>query len=176
VHILILGLDHAGKTTLLEQSKGIFRKMQGIPPEKITPTVGLNVGKMDIEGCYVILWDLGGQVRMRSIWDKYYADAHGVVFVLDAADVGRFEEAKLAFASILEHEDLGDVPVLLFANKQDLPGALSEEDVSETFEVEKLQRQRVVQVQPCSALTCDGIESGVRWVVQEAKGMARKLD
>lgn len=80
------------------------------------------VGKLDIEGCFVLLWDLGGQVRddvmnggrriksqglwcifaseqvrMRSIWDKYYADAHGVIFVVDAADVARFEEAKLAF-------------------------------------------------------------------------------
>lgn len=45
------------------------------------------------------LWSIfvSEQVRMRSIWDKYYADAHGVIFVVDAADVARFEEAKLAF-------------------------------------------------------------------------------
>lgn len=60
---------------------------------------------MDIEGCFVIMWDLGGQVRMRSIWDKYYSDAHGVVFVLDAADVGRFEEAKLAFGAWVGRTD-----------------------------------------------------------------------
>nr|QXF29029.1 Arfrp1 [Vischeria sp. CAUP Q 202] len=175
VHVLILGLDHAGKTTLLEQSKGIFRKISGIPPEKITPTVGLNVGKMDIESCFVILWDLGGQVRMRSIWDKYYSDAHGVIFVLDAADVARFEEAKLAFASIVEHDALHGVPVLLFANKQDLPGALSSDDIAASLEVGKVQNHRT-RVQPCSALTCDGIENGVRWLVLEAKRLAKRLD
>lgn len=76
-------------------------------------------------------------------------------------------------ASILEHDDLRGVPVLLFANKQDLPGALSDEDVAEMFEVGRSSR---IRVQPCSALTCEGIESGIRWVVTEAKNLARKLD
>ncbi|CAM9316709.1 unnamed protein product, partial [Ectocarpus sp. 8 AP-2014] len=65
VNVLILGLDYAGKTTLLEQMKGIFKKVQGIPPSKIPPTVGLNVGKMDVGGCKLTFWDLGGQVRLR---------------------------------------------------------------------------------------------------------------
>ena len=64
--------------------------------------------------------------------------------------------------------------MLLFANKQDLPGAVSDEDVAETFEVGR-QATRI-RVQPCSALTCEGIESGIRWIVQEAKGLARKID
>lgn len=63
--------------------------------------------------------------------------------------------------------------MLLFANKQDLPGALSEEDVAEMFEVGHSPR---IRVQPCSALTCEGIESGIQWVVSEAKNLARKLD
>mmetsp|Transcript_6587 Transcript_6587/g.16706 ORF Transcript_6587/g.16706 Transcript_6587/m.16706 type:complete len:192 (-) Transcript_6587:203-778(-) len=121
VQVLILGLDHAGKTTLLEQMKGLFNKQQGIPPERIPPTIGLNIGKMDVGTCRVIFWDLGGQVRMRSIWEKYYAEAHGMVFVIDSADVGRMEEAKLAFDAVREHEELRGIPVLLLANKQDLP-------------------------------------------------------
>ena len=63
VNVLIIGLDYAGKTTLLEQMKGHFGKTPGIPVEKIPPTVGLNVGKMFVDGCRVIFWDLGGQVR-----------------------------------------------------------------------------------------------------------------
>ena len=58
---------------------------------------------------------------MRSIWEKYYAEAHGMVFVIDSADVGRMEEAKLAFDAVREHEELRGIPVLLLANKLDLP-------------------------------------------------------
>mmetsp|Transcript_82891 Transcript_82891/g.161462 ORF Transcript_82891/g.161462 Transcript_82891/m.161462 type:complete len:128 (-) Transcript_82891:67-450(-) len=54
--ILILGLDNAGKTTLLEQMKGIFKKMPGIPPERIPPTIGLNIGKMDVLRCQCLFW------------------------------------------------------------------------------------------------------------------------
>ena len=96
VQILILGLDGAGKTTLLEQMKGIYKKTPGIPPDRIPPTIGLNLGKMDVNNCRVIFWDLGGQVRMRSIWEKYFAEAHGMIYVIDAADEERMEEARLA--------------------------------------------------------------------------------
>lgn len=120
VQILILGLDHAGKTTLLEQMKGIFQRTSGIPLDKIPPTVGLNIGRMDINNCRVIFWDLGGQARLRSIWDNYYAEAHGLMFVVDAADPGRFQEAKMALDSLLCHPELAGIPVLLCANKQDL--------------------------------------------------------
>ena len=57
--------------TLLEQMKGVFEKTQGMPLDKIPPTVGLNVGRMGIANCKVIFWDLGGQIGFRSIWDKY---------------------------------------------------------------------------------------------------------
>mmetsp|Transcript_30243 Transcript_30243/g.70108 ORF Transcript_30243/g.70108 Transcript_30243/m.70108 type:complete len:190 (-) Transcript_30243:52-621(-) len=168
VQVLILGLDHAGKTTLLEQMKGLFNKQQGIPPERIPPTIGLNIGKMDVGTCRVIFWDLGGQVRMRSIWEKYYAEAHGMVFVIDSADVGRMEEAKLAFDAVREHEELRGIPVLLLANKQDLPGAMAIEDIAMHFEIHNLP-PRLVRLQPASCLTCEGIEDGVRWVVEESR-------
>lgn len=169
LHILILGLDHAGKTTFLEQMKGIFKKMPGIPPERIPPTIGLNIGKMDVDKCRVIFWDLGGQVRMRSIWEKYYAEAHGMIFVIDSADVGRFEEARLAFDAVRQHEELSGIPVMLLANKQDLPGALAAEDIAMHFEVPNLPRRTMFRLQPASCLTCEGIEDGVRWIVEEAR-------
>lgn len=62
--------------------KGIFQHSSGIPLDKIPPTVGLNIGRMDINNCRVIFWDLGGQARLRSIWDNYYAEAHGLMFVI----------------------------------------------------------------------------------------------
>ena len=123
VHILILGVDHAGKTTLLEQMKGVFRKVEagkGIPLEKIPPTVGLNIGRMDVGSSRAIFWDLGGQSSLRSIWDKYYSEAHGLMYVVDSADAARFEEAKAALDALLCHPHLSGIPLLFFANKQDL--------------------------------------------------------
>lgn len=79
------------------------------------------VGKMDVSNCLCMFWDLGGQVRMRSIWEKYYAEAHAMIFVVDAADAGRFEEARMAFETVRSHEQLRGIPVLIIANKVDLP-------------------------------------------------------
>mmetsp|Transcript_17826 Transcript_17826/g.21649 ORF Transcript_17826/g.21649 Transcript_17826/m.21649 type:complete len:245 (+) Transcript_17826:207-941(+) len=135
VQILILGLDHAGKTTLLEQMKGFFQRIDGIPLDRIPPTVGLNIGRMDINNCRVIFWDLGGQARLRSIWDNYYAEAHGLLFVLDAADEQRFAEAKEAMNSLLCHPDLTGIPMLVCANKQDLHNAKTAEEIDKYFNI-----------------------------------------
>ncbi|CAM9376273.1 unnamed protein product, partial [Ectocarpus fasciculatus] len=172
INVLILGLDYAGKTTLLEQMKGIFKKVQGIPPSKIPPTVGLNVGKMDVGGCKLTFWDLGGQVRVRSLWEKYYADAHGLIFVMDSADVGRFEEARMAFDTVKEQGELHGVPLMMLANKQDLPEAISTADISVQFDMHKITKV-AFRLQPCSGLTCDGVTEGIHWIVDEAKKRAR---
>ena len=106
VQILIIGLDYAGKTTLLEQMKGLYSSTAGIPLDKIPPTVGLNIGRMDVGGCRVIFWDLGGQVNLRSIWDHYYTEAQGLLFLVDAADPSRFAEARAALDTIARHPAL----------------------------------------------------------------------
>jgi len=175
INILILGLDDAGKTTVLEQLKGLFGRKPGIPPEKIPPTIGLNIGRLEINNCKVTIWDLGGQVRMRSIWEKYYKETHGMMFVVDSTDVSRFEEAKLAFEIILHHPNLAGVPIMLVANKQDLPNAVHREDISVNFE-EHLAKDRPIRLQATSALTRQGLEEGMLWICEEAKNMARKLN
>jgi ADP-ribosylation factor related protein 1 len=120
LHILILGLDAAGKTTLLEKVK----QMHGIPGlewDKILPTVGLNVGRIEAYNCMIIFWDLGGQVGLRSIWDKYYDEAHAIVYVVDSADGARLAESKQALDKVLAHADLTYAPLLVLANKQARP-------------------------------------------------------
>jgi ADP-ribosylation factor related protein 1 len=94
LHILIIGLDKSGKTTLLERLKTLYTDFPGLEPTQILPTVGLNIGRLEAVDTPLVLWDLGGQVGLRSIWDKYYAESHAVVFVLDAADGRRVDEAK----------------------------------------------------------------------------------
>ena len=96
LHILIVGLDHAGKTALLERLKTLYTDSPELEAEKILPTVGLNIGRFEAHGSPLVLWDLGGQAGLRSIWDKYYGEAHALLYVVDATDPGRLEEAKTA--------------------------------------------------------------------------------
>ncbi len=99
LNILIVGLDYAGKTTLLEKIKGKYGNLPSIPPEKIPPTIGMNLARIQYRGNAMILWDLGGQLKMRNIWEKYYDDANAIVFVVDSADRGRLDEAKSTFGT-----------------------------------------------------------------------------
>ena len=61
LHVLILGVDKAGKTTLLEKMKTLYTDFMGLEPEKILPTVGLNVGRIEAHKAKLIFWDLGGK-------------------------------------------------------------------------------------------------------------------
>ncbi|XP_036281815.1 ADP-ribosylation factor-related protein 1 isoform X1 [Pipistrellus kuhlii] len=119
--ILILGLDNAGKTTFLEQSKTRFSKnYKGMSLSKITTTVGLNIGTVDVGKARLMFWDLGGQEELQSLWDKYYAECHGVIYVIDSTDEERLSESKEAFEKMVTSEALDGVPILVLANKQDV--------------------------------------------------------
>ena len=93
-HILIIGLDKAGKTTVLERLKSLYTDATGLEPGQILPTVGLNIARFEVKNTPLVLWDLGGQLALRSIWERYYGEAHAVLFVVDAANVQRIDEAK----------------------------------------------------------------------------------
>ncbi|XP_039720780.1 ADP-ribosylation factor-related protein 1 isoform X5 [Pteropus medius] len=119
--VLILGLDNAGKTTFLEQSKTRFNKnYKAMSFSKITTTVGLNIGTVDVGKARLMFWDLGGQEELQSLWDKYYAECHGVIYVIDSTDEERLSESKRAFEKMVTSEALGGVPILVLANKQDV--------------------------------------------------------
>lgn len=117
-HVLILGLDKAGKTNVLERLKTMYTEVVGLDPGKILPTVGLNVGRIEAFGHNLVIWDLGGQTGLQSIWDKYYDESHAVVFVVDSANAQRFAESKAALDRALASIDLIGAPVILMANKQ----------------------------------------------------------
>jgi ADP-ribosylation factor related protein 1 len=93
-NVLIIGLDNAGKTTLLEKIKGLYTSRPGLPADKILPTVGLNVAKIVISSSIVHFWDLGGQKDLRRLWKQYYPQCHGIFFVMDSAEPGRLEEVQ----------------------------------------------------------------------------------
>jgi len=164
-HVLILGIDKAGKTTLLEKLKAHYSKLEGLPPDRIVPTVGLNIGRVEVLNSKLVFWDLGGQLGLRSIWEKYYEEAHAVVFVVDAACPSRFEDSKSALEKVLRHEDLRGAPLLILANKQDLAEAVSADELARYLDLKKLD-ERAYTFEGVSAYDGTGIKESVDWLVE----------
>ncbi|RDX71083.1 ADP-ribosylation factor-related protein 1, partial [Mucuna pruriens] len=165
LHVLILGIDKAGKTTLLEKMKSVYSNVEGIPPDRIIPTVGLNIGRIEVANSKLVFWDLGGQPGLRSIWEKYYEEAHAVIFVIDASSPSRFEDAKSALEKVLRHEDLRGAPLLILANKQDLSEAVSSEELARYLDLKKLD-ERVYMFEAVSAYDGMGIRESAEWLVE----------
>ena len=95
-NVLILGLDNAGKSTLLEMIKSTYSTTL-FQPENIRPTVGQNIGRITVGDSVrlnMAFWDLGGQENLRRIWEEYYRESDALIFVVDATDQGRIEECK----------------------------------------------------------------------------------
>ena len=140
--VLFLGLDAAGKTTILYKLK---------LGEVVTtiPTIGFNVETVEFKPCRfgrhgnfsVTAWDVGGKDKIRPLWRHYFQDTQGIVFVVDSNDRERMCYAKEELEHLLLEETLADVPVLLLANKQDLPNALTAEEVVEELGMHKLMRE-----------------------------------
>ncbi|CAH1419890.1 uncharacterized protein LOC111915907 [Lactuca sativa] len=163
-HVLILGIDKAGKTTLLEKLKTQYSSLEGLPPDRIVPTVGLNIGRIETSNTKLVFWDLGGQSGLRSIWEKYYEEAHAVIFVVDASCPSRFEDSKSALEKVLRHEDLQGAPLLILANKQDLADAVSAEELAQYLDLKKLD-ERAYTFEAVSGYDGTGITETVNWLV-----------
>lgn len=180
-NILVLGLDKAGKTNVVEKLKTQLTDLVGLEPSRIVPTVGLNVCRMEAFSTNLVFWDLGGAPGLRSIWDKYYKDTHAVIFVVDAANRDRLEEAQAAFDRVLASRDLGGAPVLVLANKQDLEGAADLGELAATFGLTggggagvAAERGAPCIVQPASAHTGRGLNDGMKWLVDAIKKSPRR--
>jgi ADP-ribosylation factor related protein 1 len=174
--ILFVGLDKAGKTNCVERLKTLLTDALGLEPSRIVPTVGLNVGRMEAFGSHLVLWDLGGAAGLRSIWDKYFSDSHAVVFVVDASNRSRLEEARAAFDRILGARDLGGAPVLVVANKQDAEGAAGLTEVAEALGIADGGPAGGAPciVQPASAHTGQGLSEGLKWLIEAVKKSPRR--
>merc|ERR1711918_39859 len=116
VRILMLGLDNSGKTSILKRSSD----------EDIThimPTQGFNIKSLLHEGFKLNVWDIGGQKTIRPYWKNYFENTDALIYVVDSSDRRRLEEAGEELAELLVEDKLGGVPLLVFANKQDLISA-----------------------------------------------------
>lgn len=162
IRILILGLDNAGKTTLL------YRLKIG---EVVTtiPTIGFNVESVVYKNLNFNVWDLGGQTSIRPYWRCYYANTAAVIFVIDSTDIERLNTASEELTAMLNEDELRDAGLLVFANKQDQPGAKGAGDISEALRLGEL-RDRNWTIMACSAIDGSGITEGMNWLVDTIEG------
>ncbi|XP_069476327.1 ADP-ribosylation factor-like protein 14 [Ambystoma mexicanum] len=161
--ILMLGLDAAGKSTLLYKLK--FNE-----PFTTIPTIGFNVEMIQADkGFALTMWDVGGQQNMRKLWYYYFENTDGLVYVVDSANKVHLDESKREFELVLKNELVKKVPVVVMANKQDLPGALNAEELTRTFNMKKHCSDRDWFVQPCCAVTGQGLAEGIAKVTEFVK-------
>ncbi|KAJ5728764.1 Arf GTPase arl1 [Penicillium malachiteum] len=169
IRILILGLDNAGKTTLLYRLKhtpGINNLRLQIGEVVTTiPTIGFNVESVTYRNLNFNVWDLGGQTSIRPYWRCYYANTAAVIFVIDSTDIERLGTAADELAAMLNEDELRDAALLVFANKQDQPGAKGAGEISEALKLGEL-RDRNWSIVACSAIDGKGIDEGMDWLVQ----------
>ncbi|KAH9578231.1 Small GTPase superfamily [Trypanosoma melophagium] len=159
--ILILGLDNAGKTCIL-------KKLSDDDTSKTMPTQGFNIKTLTAGRLKLSVWDIGGQQSIRHYWRHYFGETDVLIFVIDAADMQRLEEAQKELHHILEEEKLMSVPLLVFANKQDLLGAVSADEVATILHLTDV-KDRYWHVQPCSAKTGENLDMGVAWIVEQLR-------
>jgi len=163
MRILMVGLDAAGKTTILYKLK---------LGEIVTtiPTIGFNVETVEYKNINFTVWDVGGQDKIRPLWRHYYQNTQGVIFVVDSNDRERIDDssgsdnsAKEELHRMLAEDELRDAVVLCFANKQDLPNAMSVNEVTERLGLNQL-RNRQWYIQSTCATTGDGLYEGLDWL------------
>ncbi|KAK1399841.1 GTP-binding ADP-ribosylation factor Arf1 [Heracleum sosnowskyi] len=159
--ILVLGLDNAGKTTIL------YRLQMGEVVSTI-PTIGFNVETLQYNNIKFQVWDLGGQTSIRPYWRCYFPNTQAIIYVVDSSDTDRLVIAKEEFHAILEEEELRGAAVLIFANKQDLPGAVDDASITEALELHKI-KNRQWSIFKTSAIKGEGLFEGLDWLSNTLK-------
>jgi ADP-ribosylation factor-like protein 3 len=159
--ILILGLDNAGKTSIL-------KKLSDEDPMETQATQGFNVKSVECEGFKLNMWDIGGQKAIRQYWCHYYDEVDVLIYVVDSADRRRLEETGMELQTLMGEEKLNNTPLLVFANKMDLATALPATDISTALTLHTV-RDRKWFIQACSAKTGDGLAEGLEWAVKNFK-------
>ncbi|KAI9030333.1 putative ADP-ribosylation factor-like 2-like protein [Hyaloraphidium curvatum] len=162
MRILVLGLDNAGKTT-------ICKRIMGMPIDTISPTLGFNIETLEHKGYKLNIWDIGGQRTIRPYWRNYFESTDGLVFVVDASDP-RITDARAELGELLKEERLAGASLLVFANKQDLPGARTVDEIARLLGLEEgaeMLKGHHWAIQGCSAYTGQNLLTGLDWLVAD---------
>jgi len=167
--ILFLGLDNAGKTTLLHMLRDDKLMIH-------EPTRHPQYEELKIEGITFKTHDLGGHEAARKLWKTYFTSVDGIVFLVDASESKRMDLARTELSKLLTEESIDKTPVLILGNKIDKPTAFSEPQLKQLLGVEqttgkttkkaKLEGQRPIEVFMCSITRRAGYAEGFRWLAE----------
>ena len=160
--IAVVGLDSAGKTTMLNY----LRFDKNI---ETLPTIGVNVEVLKRENVNLSIFDLGGQLHFRTLWGTLMKGSSAIIFVIDSSDRERIKEAKNELWKVLLDPQYPDAPLLIVANKQDKEGAMSISDIIKACNLDNPEKMgnRSWHIQPTVAITGEGVEEAIRWIVME---------
>ena len=161
IGVLTLGLDNAGKTSLLAQ-------VLDEDARTVTPTLGFMLrGLVLSDGTQLKVWDVGGRRDVREHWRVHYGKVKAIIFVIDAVDRHRLQENSIELRRLLDQPKLVGLPLLLLANKQDVAGALPASEIEACLHLGTI-RDRAWNCMGCSAFRGDGFVRGLKWLASQA--------
>ncbi|KAH8113223.1 ADP-ribosylation factor Arf1 [Phellopilus nigrolimitatus] len=176
MRILMVGLDAAGKTTILYKLKlgeivttipTIGMSYLGLCFKRISTIFmiksGFNVETVEYKNISFTVWDVGGQDKIRPLWRHYFQNTQGIIFVVDSNDRERVVEAREELQRMLNEDELRDALLLVFANKQDLPNAMNAAEITDKLGLHGL-KQRTWYIQAACATSGDGLYEGLEWL------------
>jgi len=156
--VVLIGLDGAGKTTVLRQLIN-----RGAAPETL-PTIGFTVQELVLDGLPLTVFDVGGQEKIRELWSQYCRAADGLVLVVDSGDPARFIDVRTELVKLLHGTThLSHASVLVLANKQDQPQALSPTDLAARLRLDEIEQRW--HIEGTVGLDGTGIDDGFDWLM-----------
>lgn len=169
MRILMVGLDNSGKTT-------IVLHINGEDTSVISPTLGFNIRTINYQKYTLNIWDVGGQKTIRSYWRNYFEETDGLVWVVDSSDIRRLDDCRMELHNLLKEERLSGSSLLVLANKQDIKGALTPDEITKVLKLDALDKTRHWEIVGCSAYTGQGLKEGFDWLVQDIASRIYVLD
>lgn len=135
LRILILGLDNAGKTTVL-------KSLLDEDVSSVSPTLGFSIKTVSFDRFRLDLWDVGGQRSLRSYWRNYFEATDGLVWVVDATDRPRLLDCRSELHALLGEERLLGADLLILANKSDVEGCMTKDELADLLDLAAIKTHR----------------------------------
>lgn len=134
----------------------------------VSPTLGFIIKTIDYEGYKLNIWDVGGQKTLRSYWRNYFEKTDALIWVVDATDRARIGDCTEELAGLLQEERLSGASLLVFANKSDVRGCMTDDEIRTALKLDDIKTHKW-NIIPCSAVTRSNLKEGLKWVVDDAK-------
>ncbi|KKY13460.1 putative adp-ribosylation factor family protein [Diplodia seriata] len=165
MRVLMLGLDNAGKTT-------IVKKIMNEDVNSVSPTLGFIIKTIEYEGYKLNIWDVGGQKTLRTYWKNYFEKTDTLIWVVDATDRERTDDCRRELDGLLLEEarlpNSLSPALLVFKNKSDVPGAMGDDEIRQGLQLDSITTHKWT-IMACSGMTGQNLEEGLRWVIQDAR-------